>query len=112
MFEDRTVVGLVEEIMILDHTPLNLKARIDTGATRSSIDENIAKKLNTKEAGSTTVKSSHGTTKRKLVKLTIILGGKRVAGLFTLFDRNHMTYPALIGQNILKQGFVIDPQKE
>jgi len=32
---------------------------------------------------------------------------------FTLADRSHMTFPMLIGQNILTKGkFLIDPLKE
>ncbi len=113
MFEDRTVVGLIEDITILnDVDSINVKARIDTGATRSSVNESIAEKLNAEETGTTTVKSSHGITKRKIVKLTIKISGKEITGTFSVFNRSHMTYPVLIGQNILKQNFIIDPKKE
>ena len=47
---------------------------------------------------------------REAVRLEVEIGGKLVEGNFTLADRSHMTYPVLIGQNILRKGnFLIDP---
>lgn len=113
MFENRTVVGLIEEVIILNGKKLKLKARIDTGATKSSIDEALLKKLEgVKEKGTATIKSSHGVSERTMVHLNIVLGGQEVEGEFSVFDRSHMTYPILIGQNILEQNFIIDPKKE
>ncbi len=113
MFEDRTVVGLIEEVTILNGGKKTLKARIDTGATKSSIDETFLKEIkDVEEKGIRIVKSSHGISKRRMVHLKIILGGQEVEGGFSVFDRAHMTYPVLIGQNILKQNFIIDPKKE
>lgn len=117
MFEDRAVVGFVEEVSILDkeHNPIDgfskVKARIDSGATIGSIDEKIVKKINPPEVGRKLVKSSHGTTRRKVVKLNIKLAERTVEGKFTVIDRSHMTYPILIGQDILIQKFLIDPDK-
>ncbi|MBN2141880.1 ATP-dependent zinc protease, partial [Candidatus Woesearchaeota archaeon] len=39
----------------------------------------------------------------------IVLGGKEIESKFTLADRSHMKYPVLIGQNILRKNFLIDP---
>jgi len=112
MFEDRTVVGFVEEVSILNGKELKLKARIDTGATKSSIDEDILEKLkNVEDAGTTTVNSSHGKSERKVVTLKIKIEGKEIEEEFTVFNRSHMTYPMLIGQNVLKHDFVIDPKR-
>lgn len=117
MFEDRIVIGFVEELSILDKdkNPITgfskIKARIDSGATVGSIDETIVKKLNPPEVGKKLVKSSHGTSKRKVVKLNILLGKKSISGKFTVVDRSHMTYPILVGQDILLQKFIIDPKK-
>ncbi|MBT3304322.1 hypothetical protein HN592_03820 [Candidatus Woesearchaeota archaeon] len=113
MFENRTVVGLIEEVIILNGKERKIKARIDTGATKSSIDATLLKKLDdVEEKGTTTIKSSHGVSKRRVVHLKIILGEQEVEGEFSVFDRGHMTYQILIGQNILEQNFIIDPKKE
>ena len=31
---------------------------------------------------------------------------------FTIADRTHMKYKILVGQNILKEGFLVDPMKK
>ena len=109
MFEDRTVVGLTEELTLCGK---DVVARIDSGATIGSIDQSFVTACNTEPVGTKLVKSSHGTTRRDVVELEINLEGKTVIGKFTVFDRSHMTYPILIGQDVLKQGFIIDPNKE
>jgi len=113
MFEDRIVVGLIEDITLLDENLAELKtlkARIDSGATVGSIDQKYVDKYNPPVIGKKLVKSSHGTTRRTLVKLTLKLKGKIVSGTFSVIDRSHMTYPILIGQDILIQDYVIDPK--
>lgn len=112
MYEDRVALGLIEEVKIVnDGEELNLNARIDTGATIGSIEKTIAEKWNLPHERHTTVKSSSGTTKRKIIKLKIILGGKRVTGFFTVIDRSHMKYQILIGQDVLKKNYLVDPLK-
>ena len=111
--DDKTIIGLVEEVVIIgnDGQEKKLKARIDTGATKSSIDYNLASDLRLGPiVGSKLVKSAHGSKLRPVVQATIIIKGKRITGKFTLADREHMTYKLLIGQNLLK-GFLIDPEK-
>ena len=43
--------------------------------------------------------------------LTIILGGKKIRGTFTLADRSKNKYPALIGCKILNKKFLVDVSK-
>ena len=112
--ENRPVLGLIEEIEVLGKdTQETVIARIDSGATASSIDIKLADKL---ELGPVTrtkiVKSASGTKKRPIMKAIVKIGDQEIEEEFTLADRSHMTYPALIGQNILKKGnFMIDPNK-
>ena len=112
----QVILGLTENIILLNPKGKEEKvtARIDTGATSSSIDINLAAKL---ELGPVTqlkiVKSASGIKKRPLIKAKIKINGDIIEDEFTLVDRSHMTYPLLIGQNILKKGkFLIDPNKE
>ena len=113
--KDRTILGLIEFVEIKTKTApyLTLKARIDTGAQKSSIDDVLAKKLDLgpilKEK---VIKQSTGKTIRPVIKAKILLKGKEISGLFTLADRSNMKYQILIGQNILKKGkFLVDPLK-
>ena len=113
---ERYILGLIEKIVVLGNNgeKEELMARIDSGAITSSIDLNLAKKL---ELGpvirSKIVKSASGTSERPIIESEIKINGNLIKNEFTLANRSHMTYPILIGQNILKQGkFLIDPLKK
>ena len=115
MFEDRTVVGLTEKITLngKGHKKVEITARIDTGATKSSMDIELANQLQLGPiVKSKIVKSAHGKTTRPVLWAEIYLAGKKIRSMFTLADRKHMKYRVLIGQNVLKKGFVIDPLKQ
>lgn len=88
-------------------------ARIDTGATSSSIDNKLANELGLVPiTKSKIVKSAYGVKRRPVVKAKVKMDGFTIEEEFTLADRSHMTYKLLIGQNILKKGdFLIDPNK-
>lgn len=112
-YKDRTIVGLTEEV-ILHHDGRHdkLRARIDTGAERSSVDISLASKLQLGPVvASKMVKSANGAKLRPIVKVEVELCGRKVKETFSLSDRSHMRYKVLIGQNILKKGFLIDPTK-
>ena len=106
----KTTIGLTEKISIKGKEVI---ARIDTGATKSSIDADLAAELKIGPIiGTKLIKSAQGTSTRPLVEITITIAGKRIKALFTIAVRKHMKYSVLIGQNILKEGFLIDPSKK
>jgi hypothetical protein len=109
----KTVIGLIEKIEIENSTgSKKVQSKVDTGATKSSIDIELAQKLHLGPViRSKIVKSAHGHTIRPIVEITITLAGKRMTEEFTLADRKHMKYPVLIGQNVLRHKFLIDPTK-
>jgi len=113
---NRPVLGLTEEVTIFGNNDKRekLKARIDTGATCSSIDKNLAEELSLGPAiKDKVVKSASGIKKRPLVMVEVEIQGRLIKSEFSVADRGHMTYPALIGQNVLKEGkFLVDPLKE
>jgi len=110
---EKVILGLTEKIILVGNKEINLTARIDTGATSSSVDSKLAEDLALGPViREKVVKSASGIKKRPIVKAKIILKNIELEGEFTLADRKHMTYPILIGQNILKKGkFLIDPLK-
>lgn len=112
-YEDRIVIGMIEEIQVNGHVDdKRILARIDTGATKSSIDYKLAGKLKLGPViESRLIKSAHGNKLRPVIEATIVMRGKRIKSKFTLADREHMKYKILIGQNILRKGFLIDPNK-
>jgi hypothetical protein len=111
----KIVVGLTEKIHLASNNgnDKDVVAKIDTGATRSSIDLNLASKLNLGPViKSKMIKSAHGNKLRPIVEAEILLAGKKIKSEFTLADRSHMKYSVLIGVNILEQGFLINPSKK
>lgn len=114
--QKRTILGLTEKIVILGSNNLRktVTARIDTGATNSSIDIGVAGELELGPIKRTKlVKSASGKKRRAIVAVKVRLDNKILEDDFTIAERKHMTYPVLIGQNILKKGnFLIDPSKD
>ncbi len=112
--KNRTIVGLTEKIIVKSNSEKKeLMARIDTGATKSSIDLSIASEVKLGPViDSKLIKSAHGSKLRPIVEVEIKIRDRTLKAKFTLADRNHMKYPVLIGQNILKRGFLVDPCKK
>jgi len=110
----KIIVGLSEIIRLIGKNKAKkIKARIDTGATKSSVDAKLAASLQLGPVIKTKfIKSAHGNSLRPLIKTEIELAGKKICSEFTIADRAHMRYKVLIGQNILKHGFLIDPGKK
>ena len=113
--EERIILGLTEEILIKGPKRAEkIIARIDTGATASSLDLKLAERLQLKELKKARiVKSASGVRRRPVVHAKVLIHGKELEGDFTLANRSHMTYALLIGQNILKAvHFLVDPLKK
>ena len=111
----KKVVGLTENITIFggDKKGRKIIARIDSGATKSSVDVKLAAELKLGPIIKTKlVKSTHGNTLRPVVKGKIKIAGKTITSELTIADRTYMKYRILIGQNILKDAnLIIDPHK-
>lgn len=110
----RPILGLIEDITIFGKSEKKLVARVDSGATASSIDKKLADSL---ELGPVVrekvVKSASGVNKRPIIKVKVKVDDQILEVEFTVANRAHMTYPILIGQNLLKEGrFLIDPLKK
>jgi len=112
----KKIIGLIESITLegKDGRKKEVLAKIDTGATKGSIDINLASELNIGPIiGTKLVKSAHGNSLRPMASIKIKIAGAEVKAKFTLADRNHMKYAVLIGQNALRKGeFLIDPKKK
>jgi len=131
MKSEKTVIGRTSTVSFPAEHIHGVPAKIDTGADSSSIwaselhidDDNtlhfaLFAKGSPYYSGTThsttsykvrLIRSSNGTTQvRYSVKLTVILGGRKVRGSFTLADRSNNTYPVLIGNKLLYRKFVVD----
>lgn len=106
------------------------KARVDTGATSSSIwasnirtDENglhftlfgpshpayTGIELTFTEYSTRKVRSSNGIEEERYqIITTVVIKGRRVRAKMTLSDRSTQMYPMLIGRNVIRGRFIVD----
>lgn len=112
--QEKTLVGLTAHVTLKSNShEKKLVGKIDTGATRSSIDKNLVRELNLRKPHKMKmIKSASGSSKRPIVYCSIMIGHRKMKVTFSVADRSHMKYRLLIGQNILKKGFLIDPSKK
>lgn len=111
------IVDAFEKIKIrsFDGKKVEVAAKIDTGAWRSSIDKNLAQKLGllneenilwTKD-----VSSSLGRERRKIISLVFWLGGRKIETSASVSKRHSLRFPIIIGRKDLK-GFLVRPEVE
>lgn len=124
------LLGRVEDVEFPGLLRSPIKVRVDTGAKTSALWASDVRESNgelnfklfgpgarnyngetisTREFSQRAVANSGGGVEvRYVVKLVIIVGGRRVRASFTLSDRSKQAYPALIGRNILRGKFIVD----
>ncbi|MBT3463681.1 hypothetical protein HOD20_01605 [archaeon] len=110
---EKTIIGASEKIKIFhgEDKIKELVGKIDTGATKSSIDINLASELKLGPITNTkVVKSASGVALRPIIMVTVEIQGRKITEEFTLANRGNLKYPILIGLNILKKNFMVDPQ--
>jgi len=90
-----------------------IKAKIDTGAFRTSIDEDLARRLDLLNPENILLekffKSSLGREKRSLIELTFWLKGKKIKTVANISDRSSLTRKMIIGRRDLT-GFLVNPE--
>lgn len=109
----KTIVGLTENIILVGRKRKRVVAKIDTGADKSSIDIRLAAELRLGPVVRTSfIKSASGSRVRPIISADVVFAGREMKVHFSIADRAHMKYRVLIGKNILKKGFLIDPSRE
>jgi len=126
--EEKIVVGEVEDVILLPWG-VKLPARIDTGASLSSLDardlrvkDGFAEFTLPKKYGGMQlrllvvdwliIRSSEASEKRPIVEVELCIGSKRIHTRVNLNDRSTVRYPLLIGRNALKEKFIVDCTQE
>lgn len=109
-------ISAVEEITIKGARPdkkrHKVKAKVDTGAWRTSISQNLAEELGLLEKDNILwtkkVRSSLGAEERPVINFTFWLAGRRVETPASVAKRMALKYPVIIGRKNLK-GFLVEP---
>jgi len=94
----------------------SVRAKVDTGADRTTVDEGLASRLSLIPTGSkVTIKASAAGKKveRPLVIADVTLAGKTFKLRVGVADRSAMRYSVIVGRDILRSGdFLIDPSRK
>lgn len=115
--KERIIVGPIEYVKVTGHNgEARVKGKIDTGATRTSVDVWLAANIG---LGPTVdvakVKSAllDEVRSRPLVRAIVEIAGEQFALPVSVNDRSDMRHPVLVGMDILSIGrFLIDPAKK
>lgn len=106
------MLGVIEKITIYGEKKKKvIKAKIDTGAYRTSIDVDLVHELGLDLHDKLIhVRSGSGRQKRKTAHIRFKLKGKEVKTVATYTERSHLRFPIIIGRKDIK-GFYVDPAK-
>jgi hypothetical protein len=102
------------KIVTGDKKKVEVKAKVDTGAWKTSVDKDLAEKLGILKASNVlwtkTYKSSLGEEKRQVINLTFFLAGRKIETIANIASRKNLRTPLIIGRRDL-DGFLIKPER-
>ena len=102
------------KIRSADKKKIEVRAKIDTGAWRTSIDRNLARELGLLRPDNIlwtkVYKSGLGKEEREVINLTFYLAGRRIKTVANVAKREHLRAPMIIGRRDLS-GFLVKPRK-
>lgn len=82
---------------------IGLRAKIDTGADRCSIDDMLAQALGLEVVSSIVVKNASGRERRNVYSGLIKFESEKYEVTLTGSDRHELECPVLIGRDLLKE---------
>lgn len=106
------ILGVIEKVTIYgEKSRKTVRAKIDTGAYRTSIDVDLVHELDLDHHHKMVqVRSGSGRQKRRTVKLHFKLKNKEISTIATYTERSHLRFPVIIGRKDIKD-FLVDPSK-
>lgn len=108
-----TTIGVFEEVLVVDQLgeKVPVKAKVDTGAFRTSIDRKLAEEMGLLRPDNIVMQKKYesalGETMRDVIEIAFYLGGKKISTTASVADRSALKKPFLVGRRDLK-GFKIE----
>ncbi len=124
--KEKEIIGRIDKVDLPDFGVENINAKVDTGATRSSLHceqvrlegKTLYFKIRTEDGGKEfgsdewmqkKIRSSNGKAEmRYIIKTKLRMFGKSYIVTFSLTDRSKMRYPLLIGRTFLEDRYIVD----
>lgn len=110
----KQVIGINEQVTLFDtrKEKYQIMGKVDTGAYRTTIEKEVAKKLNLDKSviKYKKVRAALGYEERPIITLSFILSGTLIDSEVFIADRAQMKYNMIIGRRDLKR-FLVDPAK-
>lgn len=110
----KRLVGLVEKIELVGQKKIEALALCDSGAKGTSVDIQLAAEARLGPIIRTTKIKAASISReisRPVVKAKIKIKGRVFDTEVNIQDRSHMTFPVIIGRNVLTGNFIIDTKK-
>lgn len=110
-------VSFKETVRVVDvlGNKTDVPAKIDTGAWRTSIDRELAKRLGVLAKKnilwSKVVKSASGKEERPVINLKFYLAGRKINTVANIADRSDLKNKIIVGRRDLV-GFLVDPKEK
>lgn len=112
----RRIIGVIEEVTLRGpNGDIQVRAKVDTGATRTSLDTDLARRLGlgpVERRIRTRSAAAERPEERDVVKATLVIDSKVFETHLTVTDRKDMKYHVIVGMDVLrKSNFLISPRK-
>ncbi len=111
-----TVIGVIEEVTLRGPGgEVRVRAKIDTGAARTSLDTDLAKRLGlgpVERRVHTRSAAADRPEVRDVVRVTLVIDSKVFDAHAAVTDRKDMKYHVIFGMDVLRRsGFLISPHR-
>lgn len=112
----RKVIGIIQEVLVRGpEGEIQVRAKVDTGATRTTLDTDLAKRLGLgpvlRHVRTRAAAADHP-EKRDVVSAVLVIAGETFEVHVAVTDRQDMKYHMIVGMDVLRRSnFLISPRK-
>ena len=114
LVKERTTIGVVEEVDVVGPKgTVRVRARIDTGASRTTLDTDLVARLGlgpVMDRVRIRASAANELEERDVVPAKIVIAGRGFDVAVAVTDRKDMQYHMIVGMDVLRDsGFLVDP---